>query len=56
MSSPQHALDAAPRYVRQGGLAVRNLLVSNDEYAVFLNALAQAGTCWRRSLRSARPE
>ena len=56
MSSPQHALDAAPRYVRQGGLAVRNLLVSNDEYAVSLNALAQAGTCWRRSLRSARPE
>ena len=47
MSSPQHALEAAPRYVRQGGLAVRNLLVSNAEYAVFLNALA------RRACRTA---
>jgi formylglycine-generating enzyme required for sulfatase activity len=32
-----------PRYVRRGGLEVRNLLVSNTEYARFLNALAQAG-------------
>jgi hypothetical protein len=33
----------APRYVRRGGLEVRNLLVSNAEYAQFLNAMTQAG-------------
>jgi formylglycine-generating enzyme required for sulfatase activity len=42
-SSPRHAPAAVPRYVRRGDLAVRNLLVSNAEYATFLNALAQAG-------------
>jgi hypothetical protein len=34
---------AAPRYVRRGRLGVRNVLVSNAEYARFLNALSQAG-------------
>jgi Sulfatase-modifying factor enzyme 1 len=33
----------APRYVRRGRLEVRNVLVSNAEYARFLNALSQAG-------------
>jgi len=32
----------APRYVRRGRLEVRNLLVSNAEYARFLNALSAA--------------
>ena len=35
---------AAPRYLRRGKLEVRNVLVSNAEYARFLNALAGAGT------------
>jgi formylglycine-generating enzyme required for sulfatase activity len=42
-SSPRHVPAAVPIYLRQDGLAVRNLLVSNAEYAAFLNALAQAG-------------
>lgn len=33
----------APCYVQRAGLHVRNLLVSNAEYAAFLNALAEAG-------------
>jgi hypothetical protein len=33
----------APRYVRRGCLEVRNVLVSNAEYARFLNALSRAG-------------
>jgi len=36
-------LPAAPRYVRRGRLEVRNVLVSNAEYARFMNALSQAG-------------
>jgi formylglycine-generating enzyme required for sulfatase activity len=36
-------LAAAPRYIRRGHLQVRNVLVSNAEYARFLNALSQAG-------------
>jgi formylglycine-generating enzyme required for sulfatase activity len=40
---PHYAPATTPRYVRRGGLDVRNLLVSNAEYAAFLNALAQAG-------------
>jgi hypothetical protein len=36
-------LAVAPRYVRRGCLEVRNLLVSNAEYARFLNALSRAG-------------
>ena len=34
---------AHPRYLRRGALEVRNLLVSNSEYARFLNVLAAAG-------------
>jgi Sulfatase-modifying factor enzyme 1 len=33
----------APRYVHRGCLEVRNVLVSNAEYARFLNALSHAG-------------
>jgi hypothetical protein len=33
----------APRYLRRGRVEVRNVLVSNAEYARFLNALSQAG-------------
>ena len=40
---PALACAVAPRYVRRGRLAVRTLLVSNAEYARFLNALARAG-------------
>ena len=40
---PEHVCEIVPRYVRRGGLAVRNLLVSNAEYAAFLNALVRAG-------------
>jgi hypothetical protein len=33
----------AARYVRHGGLDVRDLLVTNAEYAAFLNAMGEAG-------------
>ena len=33
----------APRYLRRGFLEVRNMLVSNAEYARFLNAISRAG-------------
>jgi hypothetical protein len=33
----------APRYLRRGRLEVRNVLVSNTEYARFLNGLSHAG-------------
>ena len=41
-AQPGSAPSAAPRYVRCGHLEVRNLLVSNAEYARFLSVLAQA--------------
>ena len=37
------AAGAHPCFLRRGGLEVRNLLVSNSEYARFLDALAVAG-------------
>jgi hypothetical protein len=40
---PRSALAVTPCYVRRSALEVRNLLVSNAEYARFLSALAQAG-------------
>jgi Sulfatase-modifying factor enzyme 1 len=40
---PRYPRVVAPRYVRRGGLEVRNLLITNAELAGFLNALASAG-------------
>lgn len=41
--APVAAVGAHPCFLRRGGLEVRNLLVSDSEYARFLNALAAAG-------------
>lgn len=40
---PGPARPVAVRYVRRSGLEVRNLLVSNAEFAAFLNTMAEAG-------------
>ena len=40
---PRPAPPVAPRYIPRGSLEIRNLLVSNAEYARFLDAMAQAG-------------
>ena len=42
-ATPEPAPPAAPRYVRRGAVQVRNVLVSNAEYARFLNAITEAG-------------
>jgi hypothetical protein len=41
--SPGLSPPVAPRYLWRGKLEVRNVLVTNAEYARFLNALAEAG-------------
>ena len=40
---PGSRASSRPRYLRRGAMEVRNLLVSNSEYARFLNVLAAAG-------------
>jgi hypothetical protein len=40
---PEPVTSPGPRYRRRGGLEWRNLLVSNAEFAAFLNELADAG-------------
>jgi hypothetical protein len=40
---PEPARPVPVRYVRRSGVEVRNLLVSNAEFAGFLNAMAEAG-------------
>ena len=40
---PEPVTSPGPRYLRRGGLEWRNLLVSNAEFAAFLNELADAG-------------
>ena len=42
-ATPSAPPRAAARYVRHGALEVRNVLVSNAEYARFLNALSKSG-------------
>jgi hypothetical protein len=42
-SMPVPVTSPGPRYRRRGGLEWRNLLVSNAEFAAFLNELADAG-------------
>ena len=42
-ATPPALPSAAARYVRRGTLEVRNVLVSNAEYARFLNALSKSG-------------
>jgi hypothetical protein len=42
-ATPEPATAPGPRYLRRGGLAWRNFLVSNAEFAAFLNELADAG-------------
>ena len=42
-AAPAAVPPAAARYVRHGALEVRNVLVSNAEYARFLNALSESG-------------